>query len=175
MRDAILIVIRKPHQGDTVINNLVYYAVDSIFADTEDILTNHVRNDGNPDHMIEDFYSAQAAYNMENHRRIFHFILTTRTSNDMCRILEEAAEKIMEYFDLLGHQALLVHHCGSKKDSLNYHSHVIVNPVSYKSGIRMQDQLATYEAIVAYLNQHTHASWCWKYHSDKGININKYY
>ena len=47
------------------------------------------------------------------------------------RILEEATEKIMEYFGLLGHQALLVHHCGSKKDPLNYHSHVIVNPVSY--------------------------------------------
>ena len=125
--------------------------------------------------MIEDFYSAQAPYNMENHRRMFHFILTTRTSQEMCRLLEESAYAMLEYLALIGHQAVIVPHSGSKKSALNYHCHVIVNPISYITGMRMQEQFATYEAIVAYLNYRTHASWCWKYHSDKGVNVNNFY
>lgn len=175
MREATLIVIRKPHQGDDVIDNLVYYTVGSVFAEPEEILTNHIRNDYDLDHMIEDFYSAQAPYNMKEHRRMFHFILTTRASKEMCRILEESAYALQEYFATTGHQAVLVPHEGSKKNALNYHYHVIVNPISYITGMRMQDQFGTYEAIVDYLNHHTYASWCWKYHSDKGINVNNYY
>ncbi len=169
MRECTLIIIRKPHQGDNVIENLTSYAVNSIFADVDEIQTSYVRNDC-IDHMIEDFYQGQYGYDMDKHRRMFHFILTTRTSKDMCHILEESMYVLNEYFYKLGYQAVLVPHYGSAKDNLNYHCHVIVNPISLTTHIRMLDKFDTYNTIIDYLNQHTHSHWCWKYHSSKAVS-----
>ena len=42
MKKGTLLVVRKPYQGDTVIQNTLNYAIGSLFADEEDILTSHI-------------------------------------------------------------------------------------------------------------------------------------
>ena len=80
MKKGTLLVVRKPYQGDTVIQNTLNYAIGSLFADEEDILTSYIVNGDDSDQIIEEYYRLQAPYNMTDHRRMFHFILTTRTS-----------------------------------------------------------------------------------------------
>lgn len=89
MKKGTLLVVRKPYQGDTVIQNTLNYAIGSLFADEEDILTSHIDNEDDSDQIIEEYYRLQAPYNMTDHRRMFHFILTTRTSKSMCTILKK--------------------------------------------------------------------------------------
>lgn len=98
MKKGTLLVVRKPYQGDTVIQNTLNYAIGSLFADEEDILTSHIDNEDDSDQIIEEYYRLQAPYNMTDHRRMFHFILTTRTSKSMCTILEEGAYALQDYF-----------------------------------------------------------------------------
>lgn len=97
MKKGTLLVVRKPYQGDTVIQNTLNYAIGSLFADEEDILTSHIDNEDDSDQIIEEYYRLQAPYNMTDHRRMFHFILTTRTSKSMCTILEEGAYALQDY------------------------------------------------------------------------------
>mgnify|MGYP007090922208 FL=1 len=96
---------------------------------------------------------------------MFHFILTTRTSKSMCTILKEDAYALQNYFSSIGYQAVMVLHSGSYNDALNYHYHILLNPISV-TGCRIQDKYQTYQDIVNYLNQYTHALWNWKYRSN---------
>ena len=167
MRQCTLIVVLKPHQGDTVIDNLVSYTINSPFAEPDEMQTTYLRENCNINDMIDDFYQSQREYDMTNHRVMFHFILTTRVSKDMCFILNEAAAALREYFYDLGIQSAIVPHYGSKTNSLRLHYHAIVNPISTTTHIRMIDKFGTHQAIVDYLNKHTHSQWCWKYHTYK--------
>ena len=45
MKQARLIVVDKDYIGDTAIDNVIGYALDSYHADTEEMLTSGVRND----------------------------------------------------------------------------------------------------------------------------------
>lgn len=162
MKDATLLVVRKPHQGDSVIENVVKYMVGSPFADREEIIANDIRTD-TITHMIEDFYAIQDPLNMERHRRVFHMILTTRASRMTDMILEEGAVALRDYCTMLGHQILLVPHYGSKDDYSNHHWHAAINPITYTVGQRLLDKFETYNTITTYLNQNTRSSWTWRF------------
>ena len=172
MKDAMILVVRRPHQGDSVIENVVRYMVNSPFSDWEEIMANGVRTDSIA-HMIEDFYAVQDPLDMEQHRRVFHMILTTRTSRMMDTILEDGAMALRDYCALRGHQVLLVHHYGSASDCLNDHWHAAVNPISYATGQRLLDKFETFSAISAYLNQNTRSHWSWRFSGPRAADGKK--
>lgn len=63
MKEATLLVIRKPYQGNEVIENVLNYMIASPFAELDNIMTNQVCNyDFNQ--MVQDFYRIQEPYNM---------------------------------------------------------------------------------------------------------------
>lgn len=161
MKDAMLLVVERPHQGDMVVDNMVKYMVGSPFVEKDEIIANGIRTNSVP-HMIEDFYSVQGSVDMEHHRRLFHFVLTTKASRVMDEILEDGAEALLEYCAASGHQALLVPHYGSENDYSNHHWHAAVNPINSMTGQRMLDKYETFSAITEYLNQHTRSSWSWR-------------
>lgn len=70
MKKGTLLVVRKPYQGDTVIQNTLNYAIGSLFADEEDILTSHIDNEDDSDQIIEEYYRLQAPYNMTDHKNM---------------------------------------------------------------------------------------------------------
>lgn len=162
MKDAKLLVVEKPHQGDFTVRNMVMYMVESPFAEKEEILANGIRIDSTV-HMIEDINVVQDSLNMSCHRRLFHMILTTRASRMMDTILEEGAQALQDYCAMLGHQVLLVPHYGSRNDCSNHHWHAAVNPINSMTGQRLLDKFETYNAITTYLNQHTRSSWTWQF------------
>lgn len=162
MRQATLLVIKKDYKGDNAIDNVIGYALDSYFADLDEVMLHNIRSDSY-DHIVEDFYNAQSSLDMTNRRRLFHFILTTPVSKDMQRTLYEGAEELLEYFESLGHQVIMVPHDSSKTNCLNYHWHIIVNSVSYITGQMLYDRYETYNAIINYLNQNPHTTWSWRY------------
>ncbi len=162
MKDAKLLIVARPHQGDAALENVVRYMVNSPFAERQEIIANGVRTDSVV-HMIEDFCTAQDPLDMERHRRVFHMILTTRTSRGADAILEDGAAALREYCALLGHQALLVPHYGSWGDCSNNHWHAAINPISYMTGQRLLDKFETYNAITTYLNQNTRSAWTWRF------------
>ena len=162
MKDARFFVVAKPHQGNTAVDNVIRYMVDSPFTDRDEILSNGVRTDSTI-HMIEDFYAVQKQSDMDDHRRLFHLLLTTRPSQIMYTILDSGALALRDYFAVLGHQVLLVPHYGSENSCNNYHWHVAVNTISYSTGMRLLDKYETFNAIKDYLNQNTRSSWAWQY------------
>jgi len=162
MRQATLLVIKKDYKGDTAIDNVIGYALDSYFADLDEVMLHNIRSDSY-DHIVEDFYNAQSSLDMTNRRRLFHFILTTPISKDMYRTLDEGAEELLEYFESLGHQVIMVPHDSSKTNCLNYHWHIIVNSVSYLTRKMLYNRYETYNSIINYLNQNPHTKWSWNY------------
>ena len=72
MRQATLLVIKKDYKGDTAIDNVIGYALDSYFADLDEVMLHNIRSD-NYDHIVEDFYNAQSSLDMTNRKRLFHF------------------------------------------------------------------------------------------------------
>lgn len=145
MKDAKLFVIRKPHQGETVAENLLNYMIGSVFADEEGIMTNEI-SDTSLDEMLEDIYQVQSQKNMVNHRAMFHMVLSTRPSKVSQTILDAGAQAILEYFSMLGHQVILVPHYGSENNCLNYHYHIAVNPISM-NGLGVIPHLQTLKNI----------------------------
>ena len=91
---------------------------------------------------------------MVNHRDMFHMVLSTRPSKVSQTILDAGAQAILEYFSMLGHQVILMPHCGSKNNCSNYHYHIAVNPISMND-YRLLDKWKTYNNIVFYLNMNT--------------------
>lgn len=171
MKDAKLFVIKKPHQGETVAENLLNYMIGSVFADEEGIMTNEV-SDTSLDEMLEDIYQVQSQKNMVNHRAMFHMVLSTRPSKVSQTILDAGAQAFLEYFSMLGHQVILVPHYGSENNCLNYHYHIAVNPISM-NGYRLLDKWETYSNIVTHLNLHTRNEWTWSYTTPS--NVKKYF
>ena len=171
MKDAKLFVIRKPHQGDLVVENVLKYILDSDYADIEGLMTNEV-SDTSFEEMLEDIYGVQAKANMNNHRALFHMILSTRPSKYAQTILDIGAQVIVEYFQILGHQVVLIPHYGSKNNYLNYHYHIALNPISL-DGKRLYDKWETFGNIVDYLNQNTFNTWSWSYTTPS--NVKKYF
>jgi len=162
MRKAKLLVIKKDYIGDQVIENVIGYTLDSIFAEHDDILSVNLNMDSY-DSIVHDFYNTQANINMSKRRRLFHFIISTPLAKDMERTLTEGAECLVEYFEKLGHQALLVPHCSSSHNYLNYHWHIAVNAVSSINGKSLTDKYEIYNDIINYLNANTYAEWSWYY------------
>lgn len=60
MKKGTLLVVRKPYQGDTVIQNTLNYAIGSLFADEEDILTSYIDNEDDSDQIIEGDYEEKS-------------------------------------------------------------------------------------------------------------------
>ena len=162
MKQATLIVVNKDYIGDSAIDNVIGYAFDSYHADTDEMMTSGVRND-TYEHIVQDFYNAQSHLDMSNRRRLFHFVLSKTASKDMAMILDKGAEALLEYFEELGHQIVLVPHYSSDRNYLHYHWHVIVNSVSYKTGKMLYDRYETYNAIIEYLNLNPYTHWNWSY------------
>ena len=81
----------------------------------------------------------------------------------MYRTLDEGAEELLEYFEKLGHQVIMVPHDSSKTNCLNYHWHIIVNSVSYLTGKMLYNRYETYNSIINYLNQNPYTNWSWSY------------
>lgn len=171
MKDATLFVVRKPHQGDSVVENLLSYILGSPFADIDEMLTNLYHSESF-DSMVQEIYSVQEPYNMEHHRVMFHMVLSTRPSKVSQRILDEGAYAVLDYFNMLGHQAIIVPHDGSEGNCNNYHYHLIVNPLSATSKKRLLDKYETFNNIRDYLNCHTRSQWSWTY--TKPSNYKKY-
>ena len=171
MKDARLFIIRKPHQGEFVVENVLTYMLDSPYADIEDVMTNEVSVDSF-EHMLADIYQVQSQKSMVNHRAMFHMVLSTRPSKVSQTVLDNGAKILLDYFYQLGHQVVLIPHDGSKNNSMNYHYHIAVNPISM-SGKRLLDKWETYNNIVAHLNQHTPNSWSWAYTTPS--NVKKYF
>ena len=167
MEKATLIVIQKRHNGDDVIENVLNYTLNSVFADVEEMMTNELC-DYDLDKMIEQFYQVQEPYEcLKSHRRLFHFLLTTRVSKNMARTLDEGAVALYDYCVQKGHQCLLVPHYGSQQNHNHYHWHAVVNVKSYMTGETLLDKYTTYQEIVNYLNQSPYVQWGWKYRKDK--------
>ena len=166
MKDATIFVVRKPHQGDYVIENLLNYIAGSVFADLDGMLTNLKHTDSFWS-MLNEIYEVQEPFNMEKHRMMFHMVLSTRPSKVSQRILDEGAFAVLNYFDMLGHQVILIPHDGSENNCDNYHYHVIVNPVCSHSKKRLLDVYATYNHLRDYLNTYTRNVWSWRYTSPK--------
>lgn len=165
MKEATLFIVRKPHQGDTCVDNVLNYITSSPFADLDGIMTNEVCDD-DLEQMIQDFYSVQEAVDMVNHRAMFHMVLSTRHSKVAQAVIDSGAAAILDYFTMLGHQVVLVPHDGSQGNCWNYHYHIAVNPISL-SGKRLLDKYETYNNIRDYLNAHTRNSWSWRLTSPK--------
>ena len=162
MKDATLFVVGKSHQGDDVIENLLNYMINSIFADCDEMLTNLSHSDSF-DSMMYEICQVQEPFNMEHHRVMFHFILSTRPSHISQRILTDGAYAILDYFNMLGHQVIIVPHYGSNHNADNFHYHIAVNPVSATSQKRLLDKYETYNNIRDFLNLNTHSCWSWRY------------
>lgn len=162
MRKANMFVIKKDYIGDTAINNVVGYAIDSIFAEHDEILSAYLNMDSY-ESIVNDFYRAQKHIDMTKRRRLFHFVLSTPAAKDMERTLSEGAEVLLEYFETLGHQVLLVPHSSSNENHYNYHWHVVVNSVSSITGEALNNNYSTYNAIIHYLNENTCTLWSWMY------------
>lgn len=50
----------------------------------------------------------------------------------MYRTLDEGAEELLEYFESLGHQVIMVPHDSSKTNCLNFHWHIFIFKFSPK-------------------------------------------
>ena len=162
MKDAKMYVIRKPHQGDEVVENVLNYMIGSPYAYEEDIMTYEVSCDSF-DQMVYDIHEVQALKSMENHRGLFHLVLSTRPSKAAQRILDTGAQAILEYFEMTGHQAVVIPHYGSTSNNLNYHYHIALNPISLDGKRRLYDKWGTFSDMVAYLNTNTPNNWTWQY------------
>lgn len=162
MRQAKLLVINKDYKGDTAIDNVIGYALDSYFADLDEVMLHNLRFDSF-ENIVEDFYNAQSSLDMSNRRRLFHFIITTPASKDMYRTLDEGAEQLLDYFETIGHQVIMVPHDSSKNNCLNYHWHIIVNSISYLTCQMLYDTYETYNSIINYLNQNPYTVWSLSY------------
>ena len=160
MRKAKVVVVRNSYKSSDAVSNVLRYMVNSPFSDTEEILSNHVRTDS-IENMINDFEEGQKESDLEGHRRLFHYILTTRPSNVQQQVLYDGAENLCDYYEELGHRAVFVFHCGSEHNNTNMHCHVAVNPVSYKTGKRLYDKRETYNGMIRYLNEYSDNDWDW--------------
>jgi hypothetical protein len=137
-------------------------------ADLDEIMVNNISNNDYYQ-MVQDFYTVQDPYPaLQNHRRVFHMILTARVSKGMERSLDEGAEAFLEYMKLLGHQVLLVPHYGSVHNAEHYHWHAVVNVKSYLTGKTLLDKYGEFKLICEYMNQQPYTYWKYSYHiSDK--------
>jgi len=168
MKDATIFVVRKQHQGYEVVENVLNYILDSPYADLDDIMSNGTSLESF-DQMVADIYNIQGQVNMDHHRAMFHLILSTRPSKASQRIIENGAYALLDYFQLMGYQAVLVPHDGSQGHFKNYHCHIAVNPISF-TGERMQDKFETFNHMRDYLNTHTCNTWSWRFTEPKSYN-----
>lgn len=157
-----IIVIKKPYNDDMVIPNLISYVAESDYAD-DDFYAGGTRL--TPDgvycteyqEVIEDFLDVQATVDLKNNRRAFQMIVSIVECKNMYGIINYIAQKSVEYFISMGYQCFAVPHYGSKKNMMNYHVHLIVNPISYVSGQgRLYDKSALYYNFMNYLSMSTH-------------------
>ena len=112
---------------------------------------------------------------LDNHRRLFHMVLSARPSKRIQRTLDEAAEYFLEYMIMKGHQVLLVPHYGSEGNLYNYHWHAVVNIKSYSTGQTLLDKYTTYKEICDYLSERQGICWEYKYHNDKRVVASQYF
>ena len=162
MRKGKLFVINKKYTELQAIDNVIGYAIDSYFAEHDDILYSLVNNGCYQD-IIEDFSKTHNVLESPVKRKIFHFILSTPIAKDMERTLLEGANVLKAYFEYYGHQAVLVPHFSSENNCNNYHWHIVVNTVSITTGDVLQDRYETYNSIISFLNQNTGTEWSWSY------------
>ncbi len=175
MKEAKLIIIKNRHNGDNVIENVLYYALESPFADIEEIMVNGI-SDNDYDQMVRDFYAVQDPYPaLQDHRRVFHMILTSRVSKNMQRNLDEGAVAFLEFMKLHGHQVLLVPHYGSKTNADNYHWHAVVNVKSYLTGKTLLDKYGEFKLITDFMNQQPYTHWTYDYHISDRIVPTQYF
>ena len=105
MRKGKLFVINKKYTELQAIDNVIGYAIDSYFAELDDILYSLVNNGCYQD-IIEDFSKTHNVLESPVKRKIFHFILSTPIAKDMERTLLEGANALKAYFEYYGHQAV---------------------------------------------------------------------
>jgi hypothetical protein len=159
MRQATLLVIRKPYQGEKVIDNLVKYSLCSYYACPDETMYSNLTESVVSELLVEEFNGLQKDYAMTDVRRAFHLILTTPNSKKMNDILDEGAYFLQNYFERQGYQALFIFHQGSDGHYFNHHYHVIVNPITIYGQV-IPDNMNTYNAMVNWLKQRaTKAQW----------------
>ena len=168
MKKGLILVMNKRYDGNTAIENVLNYVLSSPFADYENIMSANLKIE-NFDSILREFHEVQQPYNIENHRRLMHFVITTSANKFMEQDTINAALMLLDYFDRLGHQVLAVPHFGSKSNVLNYHIHAIVNIKSFSSGKTLLDKYSTYNDIRDYLNQNPYVHWTWKYSNDQRV------
>lgn len=148
-----ILVLRKPYQNEDALQNVVSYAVESVFADFDEILaTENIRIDQEC-HIIEDMLAVQQGVPMENHRRVHHLVLTMPFCNAMQRTLTTGAEYAIEYFQQLGFQAIAVPHYGSKNHYYQFHIHIAVNSISFIDSRRLLDKGETWKGLRDYVQK----------------------
>lgn len=171
---TLFIINNNKHNGDTVIENVLNYVLSSPFAEPDEVMVNGLTLDYYK--MVEEFYEVQKPYKaLDSHRRLFHMVLSARSSKYIQRTLDEAAKCFLDYMTMKGHQVLLVPHYGSEGNSYNYHWHAVVNVKSYLTGQTLWDKYATYKEICDYLSEHQGVCWDYKYHTDKRVVANQYF
>ena len=168
MKDATLFIIGKPHKGETVVENVIDYMVDSPFADLDNVLVSHLPADDEAA-MIVAMQELQKDVNKDKHRGLFHMVLSTRPSKVAQRVVDEGAEVLRDYFESIGHQAVFVAHDGSINNALNYHYHVAVNPIPIEPDNRLIDKYKTFNNMRDYLNENTSNSWSVKRTTDNKV------
>lgn len=57
--------------------------------------------------MADDMYLVQESLDMQNHRVLFHMVLSTRPSKISQAVIDSGANALLDYFTRLGHQVVL--------------------------------------------------------------------
>lgn len=163
MRKAMMLVIQHVYRDEDSIESVLGYAIDSRFAIFEKAIAGGLRCNTFDD-IVNEFHRIQEPYEyLNNHRKLFHFVLTTTNHKTKERTLDEGAYALAAFLEEKGHPFLMVPHFASATNPEHYHWHVVVNVKSYKTHQSMLDKYSTYAEIKNYLNQNPHTEWRWAY------------
>ena len=145
-------LIINGEMGDykTIVNDAVYYAVDSPFADRRYINGNYIDSKESV-WIIEEFNRYRSKTDTAPLMSVYHFVLIDQSGN-MNEMLNDLARSIMGYFQLEDFQALMVPHKGGTNLNVGIHWHFIVNPVNVVTGTEVYHVSEFYEKIMSYIN-----------------------
>ena len=163
MKEGSLIVVRKSYVGEEVIDNVINYMYSSLFVVPDETMCSNLDCDTDVDSIINQFYALQDNYNMTKKKRVFHFIISARESNSMFDIVDKGASIVQYFCEINGFQACIVPHGGSKDNYMNYHYHVVINPVMINGVMWQGTDVDLAKLMIEYLENIMRMSWKLRY------------
>lgn len=150
MNNFRLIVNGEMGDYKTIVNDAVYYTVDSPFADRR-YINGHYIDSKESVRIIEEFNQFRSKPDKAPLMSAYHFVLIDQSGN-MNEMLNDLARSIMGYFQLEDYQALMVPHEGGTNLNIGAHWHFIVNPVNVVTRTEIYNVSEFYRKIVSYIN-----------------------